>query len=104
MPSTLPFGTWPSPVSAADVARAGVSLGDVVASDGGRWWSEGRPTEAGRVTVVRDGVDVLPAPWNARTRVHEYGGGAWLPIGAGLLFANWDDQRVYRLDQPHAEP
>ncbi|MGD0321947.1 MAG: prolyl oligopeptidase family serine peptidase [Acidimicrobiales bacterium] len=44
-------------------------------------------------------ADVLPPGWNARSRVHEYGGRAWIPVGdGGLVFANWDDQRLYLLE------
>jgi dipeptidyl aminopeptidase/acylaminoacyl peptidase len=77
------------------------------------WWQELRPTEGGRVSIRRAGpggepVDVLPNPWNARTRVHEYGGGAWTVMTladappdnatSALVFAHFDDQRLYRLD------
>jgi len=76
------------------------------------WWSESRPSEGGRVCVCRADaagtvIDLLPAPWNARTRVHEYGGTAWLPVptqqGFDLVFANFSDQRLYRLT-PGSEP
>ncbi len=76
------------------------------------WWSEGRPGEGGRVCVCTTDeqgrvVDLLPAPWNARTRVHEYGGTAWLPVpsaaGFDLAFVNLSDQRLYRLT-PGQEP
>jgi dienelactone hydrolase len=79
-------------------------------ANGSIWWSEGRPSEGGRNVIVRradDGssADVLPTGWNARTRVHEYGGRAWIPVGdGGLVFANWDDQRLYLLDSEAAEP
>ena len=66
------------------------------------YWSEARPTEGGRSVIVRrsaDGTvtDVLPGPWNARTRVHEYGGGAWTVSGGTLWFTEFSDQRLYRL-------
>ena len=86
----------------------------IACSDGDDvWWSEGRPAEAGRTVVVRRTAagaveDVLPPGWNVRTRVHEYGGMCWLPVPAGggtaLVFANWDDQRVYRLDPGSRAP
>ena len=106
---TVPYGEWPSPISAADVAEAGVSLGFVDTVGDEIWWGETRPAEDGRATVVRrkaDGtvVDALAAPWHARSRVHEYGGKAWLPLpGVGdddpsLVFAHWDDQRLYVLE------
>lgn len=102
--ATAPYGSWISPISAADLAASGHPV------DGGRfvgeqvWWSELRPTEGGRTAIRRrsddgDVVDVLPAPWNARTRVHEYGGGAWTVTGDGVLvFAEFSDQRLYRFD------
>ncbi|MDP4504409.1 S9 family peptidase [Nonomuraea turcica] len=68
------------------------------------WWDEPRPHEGGRRCVVRrlpDGsrTDVLPQGWNARNRVTEYGGRSWRPLpGGGLVFTNWADQRLYRLD------
>ncbi len=108
--TTAPFGSWRSPISAADVAAGehpvagGRPVGDDV------WWQELRPTEGGRYAVRRrraDGTveDVLAAPWNARTRVHEYGGGAWTVTPDGvLLFAEFADQRLYRLDVPGGTP
>ena len=112
---TVPYGEWPSPISAADVAEAGVSLGFVDTVGDEIWWGETRPSEDGRATVVRrkaDGtvVDALAAPWHARSRVHEYGGKAWLPLpGVGdddpsLVFAHWDDQRLYVLEPGTAAP
>jgi dipeptidyl aminopeptidase/acylaminoacyl peptidase len=109
MVQTHPYGSWSSPIAAADVARAGVRLGAVAAVGNETWWTEGRPAEGGRNVVVRlaDGerADFFSTRWNARTRVHEYGGACWLPIEAGkaLVFANWDDQRLYRVE-PDGEP
>lgn len=114
-PGTVPYGAWPSPISAAEVAAGELRLGFAtpVGDDGEVWWSEGRATEGGRVAVVRrtaagEVSDVLPAGWSARTRVHEYGGLAWLPVpgpgGTALVFAHWDDQRVYRLDPGSRTP
>lgn len=110
MPSVAPYGSWTSPISAASLADSGHALG------GGRfvgdeiWWLEARPTEGGRYAVRRRGPDgtpedVLPPPWNARTRVHEYGGGAWTGTADGaLVFSQFDDQRLYRLDRPGGQP
>jgi dipeptidyl aminopeptidase/acylaminoacyl peptidase len=113
-PVTAPYGAWPSPIGASDVAVAGVRLSGPVpvqaAAGQEVWWAEGRPTEGGRAVVVRCDAagavsDVLPEGWNARTRVHEYGGTAWLPLpGGGLVFAEWTDQRVYRLDPGSTAP
>ncbi|HEY9497807.1 MAG TPA: prolyl oligopeptidase family serine peptidase [Terrimesophilobacter sp.] len=104
MTTTAPHGSWESPISAASLASSGhaVSGGCFVGSE--VWWLEARPTEGGRLAVRRndangDPEDVLPTPWNARTRVHEYGGGAWAATDDGtLVFAEFSDQRLYRLD------
>jgi dipeptidyl aminopeptidase/acylaminoacyl peptidase len=108
MTTVAPYGSWESPISAASLADSGhpVGGGEFVGDD--IWWLELRPAEGGRYAVRRmvDGEpqDVLAAPWNARTRVHEYGGGAWTVTGDGVLvFANFADQRLYRLE-PGAEP
>jgi dipeptidyl aminopeptidase/acylaminoacyl peptidase len=98
----LPYGSWPSPITAADVAKGGIRLGFPAlvgsADPPDVWWVEGRPAEGGRQVIVSaDRGDLLPAPWNARTRVHEYGGLSWLPLPDGLLFTEWSDQRIYRI-------
>ena len=81
---------------------ASVSLGEVLLDGPDVYWSELRPAEAGRVQVVRrtpDGEvhDLLPEGFSARTRVHEYGGGAWFVDDGWVWFANWPDQRLYRV-------
>jgi dipeptidyl aminopeptidase/acylaminoacyl peptidase len=110
MSEIAPYGTWKSPISAADVAAAQMRLSYPDMAGDEVWWQEGRPAEGGRVTVAARGADgrtrdLLPAPWSARTRVHEYGGKAYLPVpasggGFGLVFANFADQRLYLLADP----
>jgi dipeptidyl aminopeptidase/acylaminoacyl peptidase len=103
----LPHGAWPTPITSELVVRTAARLGELVVDGQGDeadvWWSESRPAEGGRSVIVRrsaDGTvtDVLPPPWNARTRVHEYGGGAWTVAGGTLWFTEFSDQRLYRLD------
>ncbi|MEY7972964.1 S9 family peptidase [Saccharomonospora xinjiangensis] len=102
MPSISPYGSWTSPITAHDVAVAGVTPHWVDVVDGAVWWAESRPSENGRVALMRwvDGAveETLPAPWNARNRVHEYGGRPWLVSGELVVFTHWDDQRVYARD------
>jgi dienelactone hydrolase len=96
--ATAPYGSWPSPISAADVARARLRLSYPTIHGERVWWQETRPERGGRTTIVRSGIELLPAPWDARTRVHEYGGRSYLPLPDGdVVFANYDDQRLYRL-------
>jgi dipeptidyl aminopeptidase/acylaminoacyl peptidase len=106
MTSVRPFGSWPSIVSAHDVVGGASVPTAVQAGNGIVWWSETRPAESGREAIVRcdgDGTlhDVLPAGFNARTRVHEYGGGAWWVHDETVFAASWDDQRLYRLEPGH---
>ncbi|QCQ92545.1 prolyl oligopeptidase family serine peptidase [Rhodococcus sp. SGAir0479] len=107
-PTVTPYGSWISPITAADLAASGHPVEGGVFVGDGVWWSEQRPVEGGRSAVRRLGpdgepVDVLPPPWNARTRVHEYGGGAWaVTPDAVLVFAEFTDQRLYRFD-PHVD-
>ena len=105
-----PYGSWTSPITAADLAASGhpVSGGTFVGDE--IWWLESRPDQLGRQAIRRldpagTPVDVLPQPWNARTRVHEYGGGSWLALADGsLIFTEFSDQRLYRLPAGAAEP
>jgi dipeptidyl aminopeptidase/acylaminoacyl peptidase len=98
-----PYGSWPTPITSELVVRASVGLGGVAVDGDSVWWSEQRPEEGGRTVLVRDGVDVLPPPWNARTAVHEYGGGAWWVRDGVAWFVEWTDQRLYRV-VPGEEP
>jgi dipeptidyl aminopeptidase/acylaminoacyl peptidase len=104
---TTSYGEWPSPIGGADVARKQVGLAFPVIDGTGVWWQESRPEEGGRLAIVRqgpDGVnrDLLPMPYNARTRVHEYGGKSYLPVPGGFVFANFSDQRLYRCGEEGA--
>ena len=100
---TTPYGAWASPISARMLATAGVGLTQTMLSDGAVYWLEGRPQEDGRQVVVRgdafgDPVDVTPVGFNARTTVHEYGGGDYCVHRGSVFFSNFEDQRLYRQD------
>ena len=111
MPSTLSYGSWPSPLTAKIVSAAAPRIDGarIVPTTGEIWWGQTVPHEGGRVSVKRREasgavVDVLPAPWNARSSVHEYGGGAWAVTDAGaLVFVEKSDQRVWLLT-PGGDP
>lgn len=95
------FGSWPSPFSAALVAAGAHSLGQVAVDGDDVYWVEMRPSEGGRNAIARrraDGTvsDITPPPFNVRTRVHEYGGGAFTVVDGEIYFANFGDQRLYR--------
>ncbi len=103
MTITAPFGAWDSPISARLLTEAGVGLGGASMVGDRLYWAENRPTEAGRTALVRRDPDrsthdVTPMGFNARTRAHEYGGGAVGIDGDVVIAASFQDQRVYRLD------
>lgn len=100
-----PFGTWPSPFSAARIAASSPRIDGSAFVGHEIWWGESVPSEGGRLTVRSStGAEILPAPWSARSRVHEYGGGAWTADAEGTLyFVDAKDQRVHRMrrgDEP----
>jgi len=123
----FPYGAWPSPLAAELTAAGSVGLGEPRLDGGSVLWAELRPSEGGRTCIVRHdpagatgsgggGVaasrpgrsdappgdvtapDVLPPDANARTLVHEYGGGAWTSRDGTVVYADFADQRLYRLD------
>jgi dipeptidyl aminopeptidase/acylaminoacyl peptidase len=101
-PQVRSYGSWESPITAAQIAAGAMGLGEIQMDGQELYWLEMRPAEGGRSVVVRrrpDGTieDWLPQGWNARTRVHEYGGGSYLAAEGILYFSNFADQRVYRL-------
>jgi dipeptidyl aminopeptidase/acylaminoacyl peptidase len=98
-PKIAPYGTWKSPITAELVTSQLVGLGDVKLDGNEVYWIELRPSEAGRSVIVKwaggKKSDVIPAPFNARSRVHEYGGGAYLASGGNVYFSNFADNGLY---------
>ena len=107
-PQSAPYGSWKSPITAGMIVGSTVGLGQVVCDGGDIYWTESRPSEGGRNVICRwsgaDGaVDVTPAGFNVRTRVHEYGGGAYTVCDGIVYFCNDSDQRLM-VQQPGATP
>ncbi|NET59821.1 MAG: S9 family peptidase [Symploca sp. SIO2E6] len=103
-----PYGSWKSPITSDLIVAGTIRLGGVVLDGDDTYWIEGRPAEAGRNVIVKrkpDGklADVNPTPFNARTRVHEYGGGAVAVNQGTIYFSNFADQRLYQ-QTPGSEP
>ena len=108
MYQVVPYGSWKSPVTAEMAASGSVGLQQLRIDGEDIYWIEARPQEGGRKVVVRrtaDGniADVTSPPFNARTRVHEYGSGDFVVKGAIVYFSNFADQRLYS-QHPGAEP
>ena len=100
------YGSWSSPLEISTLTDGVRFFTETRAADGLRWWLEGRPEESGRQVLVRRERDgsitrLTPEGFNARTRVHEYGGGASL-VEADLIvvsdFASGRLQRVVRAE------
>jgi dipeptidyl aminopeptidase/acylaminoacyl peptidase len=97
-----PYGSWKSPITSDLIVQGSIGIADIFLDQAHVYWLEGRPQEAGRNVLVRsnaDGstTDLNPAPFNARTRVHEYGGGAVCLAEGTAYCSNDKDQRLYRL-------
>ena len=107
-PKIAPYGSWKSPIAADLIVADSVGLGEVAIDGDDVYWTEMRPSEGGRYVLVRrapDGQvsDVTPPQFNARTTVHEYGGGAFAVADGVVYFSNFADQRLYRQD-PGGQP
>ncbi len=108
-PNVAAYGSWKSPITADIVAAGEVGLEQVKLDDGDIYWIERRSQEGGRKVIVCRSPDgrvtdmTPPVGFNARTRVHEYGGGDYSVSDGTIVFSNFADQRLY-VQQPGSEP
>jgi dipeptidyl aminopeptidase/acylaminoacyl peptidase len=103
--TVAPFGAWASPFKIERLTDRVVFLSDPHAVDGERWWIEGRPEESGRQVLVRRETDgalsrMTPDGFNARSRVHEYGGAAYLVSGELVVVSDFTSGRLQRVVRP----
>jgi len=96
-----PYGSWKSPITSSLIVSESVSLSQPAIDGDDIYWIEMRPSEGGRNVIVhRDPTgaitDAIPSSFNARTRVHEYGGGDYVVQRAFVYFSNFADQRLYK--------
>lgn len=97
-----PYGAWKSPITSNLIASASIRIGDIQVDGEDIYWIESRPEQGGRNTIIRrtpDGrqAEIIPEPCNARSRVHEYGGGAMLADRGAVYFSNDEDRQIYRV-------
>ncbi|HZD55223.1 MAG TPA: S9 family peptidase [Anaerolineales bacterium] len=102
-PEAVPYGSWKSPITSEMIVAELIGLGGADFDGQDIYWSELHPKEGGRIVVVRETPDgskteLTPSPFNARTRVHEYGGHAYLIDNGRVYFSNFTDQQLYRQD------
>ncbi len=106
--NAAPYGSWSTPLTSQLLVETAARVGELqLAQDGALWWAESRPSEGGRVALVRrstDGevADMVPSGVNVRTRVHEYGGAAWCLVGSDPWYVDFADQRLYRIEPGQA--
>ena len=98
---TAPYGSWKSPITSDLIVKESIGLGQVKMDGNDIYWIEMRPSEGGRQVIVRratagQNIDVSPREFNARTRVHEYGGGDYVAHDATVYFSNFADQQIYK--------
>jgi len=103
MPITAPYGSWQSPITTDLIVSGSIGLGQLALDDEDIYWVEMRPSEGGRMVLVKretegEVSDITPEPFSVRSRVHEYGGGAYLVRKGVVYFSNFSDQRMYRQD------
>jgi dipeptidyl aminopeptidase/acylaminoacyl peptidase len=107
---TAPYGSWKSPITSDLIVAQSITLSEPRFDGEQVYWLEGRPQELGRLVVVRadllsrPATDVTPKPYNARTRVHEYGGASWTVTNGDVYFSNFADGRLYRQSNYASEP
>ncbi|KAK8596788.1 hypothetical protein V6N13_001395 [Hibiscus sabdariffa] len=101
---TAPFGSWKSPITADVVSGSSKRLGGTaVDPQGNLFWLESRPSESGRVVLVKEAskagdepIDITPPEFAVRTLAQEYGGGAFRISGDTVIFSHYKDQRLYK--------
>ena len=102
---SAPYGSWKSPITSDLIVAQAIGLSEVRIDGEDVYWLESRPQESGRRVVVRhvpgstSGEDINPDPFNVRTRVHEYGGGAWTVLSGVVYFSHFADGRLYRMER-----
>ena len=107
---TAPYGSWKSPITSGLIAAQSITLSEARLDGEQVYWLEGRPQEQGRLVVVRadlfgrHATDVTPKSYNARTRVHEYGGASWTVANGSVYFSNFVDGRLYRQSNSASDP
>jgi len=102
MSNIEPYGSWPSSITARSVVQGVVGFAELSLDGDTAYWIENRPEEAGRATLVARSSDgsrreLTPAPCNVRSRVHEYGGGAYCVSAGRAFFVDAADQNVHEV-------
>ena len=103
VPEEATFGSWASPITADLLVQQSIGLGDIITTPQRSYWLEMRPNEGGRyvlmsVDSLNHITELTPEPYNVRSKVHEYGGGAFTTSSESIYFTNFKDQRIYKIE------
>ncbi len=104
----LPFGTWPGNITADMIVKSALRFGSLKTEGDNLFWCEQRSAESGRGVIMQWSKEAglterLPAPFSARSKVHEYGGGEFCVAGGVIYFVNAHDQQIFSC-RPGAAP
>lgn len=98
------YGSWQSSITAEQVAKGTLKFSEIKLDGSTVYWLERNPADAGRTTIkswnANEGEkEILPREYSVRSKVHEYGGGAFLFDTTQIYFVNESDQQIYSLDK-----
>ncbi len=98
---TATYGSWKSPITSDLIVSKTIGIGEITVNNDDIYWLEKRPQEKGRNLIVgyfneRGIKNITPSPLNVRTKVHEYGGGAYTVAKETVYFSNYEDGRIYQ--------
>jgi preprotein translocase subunit Sec61beta len=101
--TVAPYGSWRSPLAVEEVVEQAILLSESWLDGDDLYWVESHPAEGGRRVLVRrepsgETTELTPAPANVRTRAHEYGGGSYTVAGGIVVYSEFSDGRLYRID------
>ncbi|KAG0240073.1 Dipeptidyl aminopeptidase [Actinomortierella wolfii] len=104
-PTIAPYGEWKSPILAEFITDSALIISDVFKNEktGSLYWVELNGENNGRLTIMSRSPeghqeDITPAPFEPKTRAHEYGGGAIAMSDDFLIASNYDDYCLYKID------
>ena len=105
----LAHGSWKSSITSDLIVNGGVKFSEIRVDGTDLYFLEGRPEEEGRYVIIKktsDGniFDMIPENFNSRNAVHEYGGGSFAVNNKIIFFTNWEDQRIYKIENNKISP
>ncbi|MGF1589274.1 MAG: S9 family peptidase [Pleurocapsa sp.] len=99
-PQVAAFGSWKSPITSNLIVAKTIGINNIAVDREEIYWVENRPQEQGRNVIVgylnQREQDITPAAFSVRSKIHEYGGGAFAIEQNTIYFSNYQDGRIYQ--------